>query len=100
MSVPVCRFNCHAEDIRETKVNCSVLLLKVDLLALRRRIREEYQVDVHLYYAGSLAPANIDDASQGRTRTTAYVRISHQIYNNNDEYIKLRDVVNDIARKS
>nr|XP_024378854.1 L-cysteine desulfhydrase-like [Physcomitrium patens] len=73
---------------------------QVDLLALRRRIREEYQVDVHLYYAGSLAPANIDDASQGRTRTTAYVRISHQIYNNSDEYIKLRDVVNDIARKS
>lgn len=75
-------------------------MFQAELLTLRRRIREEYHVEVHLFYAGNSSPTSDEAAPGGRLRITTYVRISHQIHNKTDEYIKLRDAINDMALKS
>ena len=75
-------------------------MFQAELLPLRRRIRNEYQVEVHLYYAGNSSSTFDEAAAGGRSRSNTFVRISHTIYNKTDEYIKLRDAINDMALKS
>ena len=53
-----------------------------------------------MFYAGNSSPTFGEVALGGRLRITTYVHISHQIYNKADEYVKLRDAINDIALKS
>jgi len=57
-------------------------------------------VEVHVFYAGNSTAASLVSAPQGRLGITSYVRISHQVYNKSDEYIKLRDAINDISLES
>lgn len=67
-------------------------MLQVDLMSLRRRLRDKYEVDVHMFYARTSS-----EETQGKLGITSYVRISHQIYNTKEEFIKLRDAINDIS---
>jgi len=58
-------------------------------------------VEVHVFYAGiSVTAASVEAAPPGTLGINSYVRISHQIYNTSDEYIKLRDAINDISLES
>lgn len=55
-----------------------------DVAALRTHLRDEFGVEVPLYYR----PAKLDGD------LTAYARISHQVYNRLEDYTKFRDAVN------
>ncbi|XP_078444940.1 putative L-cysteine desulfhydrase 1 [Wolffia australiana] len=55
-----------------------------DAQRLRRHLREAYLVEVPVYYN----PRRADDDA-----VSAYARISHQVYNLEDDYLRLRDAV-------
>eukprot|EP00250_Pteridium_aquilinum_P020103 c24702_g2_i1 orf=839-2167(-) len=69
-----------------------------DALALRTRLREEFGVEVPVYYAMDPELSGADSCyQQGMAPLAAYVRISYQIYNSLRDYEKLRDAVNFLA---
>jgi len=55
-------------------------------LQLRTRLRDEFGVEVPIYFAGG------EEAS-----VTAYARISHQVYNTLQDYIKFKDAINQLV---
>ncbi|KAJ1425557.1 Pyridoxal phosphate-dependent transferase, major domain [Sesbania bispinosa] len=61
-----------------------------DALKLRTHLRDEFGVEVPLYFRaprdGEVEPV------------TGYARISHQVYNKVDDYYKFRDAVNQLVR--
>ena len=59
-----------------------------DALKMRTRLREEFHVEVPLFYAGG--PMSHTDESE----VVAYARISHQVYNKLEDYYVFRDAVN------
>ncbi|KAM6597692.1 hypothetical protein CsatA_008216 [Cannabis sativa] len=60
-----------------------------DTIKLRTYLREEFCVEVPLYYR---PPKDGEIGS-----LTGYARISHQVYNKVDDYIKLRDAINKLV---
>jgi hypothetical protein len=79
------------------------VIIQAELLGLRKRLREEYHVDIHVYYAGA-AKTILDDNTSLQDTTTvwvnSYIRISHQIFNKTDDFVKLRDAIHDICCKN
>ena len=65
---------------------CLGISSEKDTLNLRTHLREKFGVEVPIYYR---APRNGEVVS-----ITGYARISHQIYNKFDDYIKFRDAIN------
>ncbi|KAG6480387.1 putative L-cysteine desulfhydrase 1 [Zingiber officinale] len=65
--------------------NCLGVSSETDALSLRSLLREEFKVEVPVYFHPE------EDKNHGVT--TGYVRISHQVYNVEDEYYRLRDAV-------
>ncbi|MCO5568417.1 hypothetical protein L7F22_022116 [Adiantum nelumboides] len=63
-----------------------------DALDLRTRLREKFGIEVPVYYAMPRS-SSWEGAPETGTPFTAYVRISHQIYNSAGDYEKLRDAV-------
>lgn len=67
-----------------------------DALNLRTHLRDHFDVEVPIYYQaskdGEIEGANWDG------RIAGYARISHQVYNTVDDYLKLRDAVNQLVR--
>lgn len=56
-----------------------------DALKLRKHLRESFKVEVPIYYRAPME-GEVDPI-------TGYARISHQVYNVVDDYIRLRDAV-------
>ncbi|KAJ4783595.1 Pyridoxal phosphate (PLP)-dependent transferases superfamily protein [Rhynchospora pubera] len=61
-----------------------------DALKLRALLREEYKVEVPIYYNSR---RKVEAGEAGPTCVTGYARISHQVYNVEAEYFRLRDAV-------
>jgi len=77
---------------------------QVDALHMRRRLRQEFKLEVYVYYAGTLnletGAVTVCDIQLGsQSDIVAYVRISHQIYNRPEEYHALRDAILSIAQE-
>ncbi|XP_062081728.1 probable L-cysteine desulfhydrase, chloroplastic [Humulus lupulus] len=68
---------------------CVGISSEKDTMKLRTHLREEFGVEVPLYYR---APKDGEIGS-----ITGYARISHQVYNKVDDYIKFRDAVNKLV---
>ncbi|XP_072960612.1 putative L-cysteine desulfhydrase 1 [Typha angustifolia] len=67
-----------------------------DAMTLRTYLREEFNVEVPIYYNPIMeGEAVVKDGSN--YSVTGYARISHQVYNVEDEYCKLRDVINKLV---
>ncbi|XP_073066257.1 L-cysteine desulfhydrase-like [Primulina eburnea] len=70
------------------------ILCDDDALKLRTHLRNHFGVEVPIYFQ---APR---DGEMGSTDVngclTGYARISHQVYNNVDDYMKLRDAINQL----
>ena len=64
---------------------------------MRTRLREDYHVEVPLYYAGknTLHFSN-NGHSESHADIVAYARISHQVYNKLEDYVLFRDAINSI----
>ncbi|MQM12419.1 hypothetical protein Taro_045336 [Colocasia esculenta] len=88
------------------KMSCSMIMVGLpgclgitsdkDAQKLRRHLREEFQVEVPIYY--NVQKEGEDALLDSTARITGYVRISHQIYNVVDDYYRLRDVVNKFVK--
>lgn len=66
-------------------------------LKLRSHLRNEFGVEVPLYYHG-LKDGEVG-VRDGTGIITTYARISHQVYNTVDDYLKFRDAVNQLVQK-
>ncbi|XP_078173482.1 putative L-cysteine desulfhydrase 1 [Carex rostrata] len=60
-----------------------------DAMKLRGLLREEYKVEVPIYYNSR----RVEAGEEGPTRVTGYARISYQVYNVEAEYFVLRDAI-------
>jgi hypothetical protein len=58
---------------------------------MRTRLREDYHVEVPLYYAGNNTLHLSNNA-----HSVAFARISHQVYNKPEDYLLFRDAINSI----
>ncbi|XP_022156381.1 probable L-cysteine desulfhydrase, chloroplastic [Momordica charantia] len=70
--------------------SCLGILSESDTLKLRTHLREEFRVEVPIYYR---APKK-----EEMSPVTGYARISHQVYNKFEDYIRFRDAINDLVR--
>nr|XP_011466220.1 PREDICTED: putative L-cysteine desulfhydrase 1 isoform X2 [Fragaria vesca subsp. vesca] len=61
-----------------------------DALKLRTHLREKFGVEVPIYY-------RMPKHEEVATATTAYARVSHQVYNKVDDYYKFRDAINQLV---
>ncbi|XP_010271034.1 PREDICTED: L-cysteine desulfhydrase-like [Nelumbo nucifera] len=70
---------------------------EVDALKLRKHLRESFGIEVPIYYRvpeeGELEAQNKDNC------ITGYARISHQVYNTDDDYYKFRDAINQLIQE-
>ncbi|XP_010241448.1 PREDICTED: probable L-cysteine desulfhydrase, chloroplastic [Nelumbo nucifera] len=67
-----------------------------DALKLRKHLRESFGVEVPIYYR---APKEGEVGAQNKHNcVTGYARISHQVYNTDDDYYKFRDAINLLVR--
>ncbi|PON43234.1 Glycine dehydrogenase (decarboxylating) [Parasponia andersonii] len=68
-----------------------------DASRLRSHLRTSYGVEVPIYYQ---APRETDGAAGPRDKDgliTGYARISHQVYNTEEDYHKFRDAINQLV---
>lgn len=63
---------------------------------LRTHLRNQFGVEVPLYYHG-LKDGEVG-VRDGKGLITTYARISHQVYNTVDDYLKFRDAVNQLVQ--
>ncbi|KAJ6847295.1 putative L-cysteine desulfhydrase 1 isoform X1 [Iris pallida] len=68
-----------------------------DALKLRTHLRDEFKVEVPIYY-NSLRTGCGGEDRNGGSLVTSYARISHQVYNVEDDYYRLRDAVNKLVK--
>ncbi|KAJ4955688.1 hypothetical protein NE237_012471 [Protea cynaroides] len=67
-----------------------------DTLKLRAHLRNNFGIEVPIYYR---TPKEDETKSRDKNDCiTGYARISHQIYNREDEYYKFRDAINQLVR--
>ncbi|CAN6453141.1 unnamed protein product [Victoria cruziana] len=68
-----------------------------DAMRLRTHLRENFGVEVPIYYVkGSID----EDGKDCEDFVTGYARISHQIYNTPADYHKLKDAINELLEDS
>ncbi|KAH7542889.1 probable L-cysteine desulfhydrase, chloroplastic [Ziziphus jujuba] len=69
--------------------SCLGISSENDCVKLRTHLRESFGVEVHIYYRtpedGEVEPI------------TGYARISHQVYNKIDDYLKFRNAINQLV---
>ncbi|XP_057460535.1 L-cysteine desulfhydrase [Actinidia eriantha] len=66
-----------------------------DALKFRTHLRDHFQVEVPIHHQ---APKDSKvGARNGNNCITAYARISHQVYNKVDDYIKFREAINHLV---
>lgn len=74
---------------------CLGIQSEEDASKLRIHLREEFKIEVPIYY-NSLKDGHVGDKN-GTGSITGYARISHQVYNVVDDYHRLRDAVNKLV---
>uniref|UniRef100_A0A5B7BKZ4 Putative L-cysteine desulfhydrase n=1 Tax=Davidia involucrata TaxID=16924 RepID=A0A5B7BKZ4_DAVIN len=68
------------------------ILSECDALKLRTHLRDHFAVEVPIHYqAPKDSATNVDGC------VTGYARISHQVYNTVDDYLKFREAINHIV---
>nr|XP_043635573.1 L-cysteine desulfhydrase [Erigeron canadensis] len=72
--------------------SCLGVLSDDDAVRLRNHLRETFSVEVPIHYQ-ALRDAEIGPRDERGGFVTGYARISHQVYNTVDDYIKFRDAV-------
>lgn len=73
--------------------SCLEVLSDNDALNLRNYLRDEFSVEVPIHYQPLKEP-EVGPRDESGSFITGYARISHQVYNTVDDYIKFRDAVN------
>ncbi|RZC88181.1 hypothetical protein C5167_015980 [Papaver somniferum] len=68
-----------------------------DALKLRTHLRERFHVEVPIH-CEEVKHGEIGNQNQDGSLITGYARISHQVYNNVDDYEKFRDAVIQLVR--
>ncbi|XP_042469054.1 putative L-cysteine desulfhydrase 1 [Zingiber officinale] len=68
-----------------------------DAMGLRALLREEFKVEVPIYY-NKQSPDEDGEDKIGAAAVTGYARISHQVYNVAEDYYRLRDAINKLVR--
>ncbi|GAQ82804.1 cysteine desulfurase, partial [Klebsormidium nitens] len=77
-----------------------------DSLRLRTRLRDEWQVEVPLYYLPEEKRKRAREVAAGLTESTevwvgrSYARVSHHVYNDRQNYERLRDAVLALAKEA
>ncbi|XP_060217535.1 L-cysteine desulfhydrase [Lycium barbarum] len=69
------------------------VLSDTDALNLRTRLRDKFGVEVPIHYQEIK-----EELRDGDACVTGYARISHQVYNTVDDYIKLKDAILQLVR--
>lgn len=65
-----------------------------DAQKLRRYLREEFRIEVPTYHNATIYG---EEVPSDWTSITGYVRISHQVYNSEEDYYRLRDAINKVV---
>lgn len=68
------------------------ILSDKDAVNLRTHLRDHFGVEAPIHYE------EIKELQDGDTYVTGYARISHQVYNKVDDYIKLKDAILQLVR--
>ncbi|KAK9067744.1 hypothetical protein SSX86_011855 [Deinandra increscens subsp. villosa] len=68
-----------------------------DALNLRNHLREKFSVEVPIHYQ-PLKDAEVGPRDERCGFITGYARISHQVYNTIDDYLKFRDAVSKLLQ--
>lgn len=76
--------------------NCLGVSSEKDALDLRFQLRKEFAVEVPIYYRAIKTGLQ----SNGGSSFRAYARISHQIYNTLDDYLKFRDAILQLVKEA
>lgn len=61
---------------------------------LRTLLRKKFRVGVPIYYRPPIVVTHLDSTGRSKPVFSAYARISHQIYNTTDDYLKFHDADN------
>lgn len=69
---------------------------EVDALKLRAHFRDEFKVEVPIYY--NLLKDGYVEEKNGIGSVSGYARISYQVYNVDDDYYRFRDAVNKLVK--
>ncbi|KAI3805864.1 hypothetical protein L1987_21751 [Smallanthus sonchifolius] len=77
--------------------SCLGVLSDDDALNLRNHLRDQFRVEVPIHYQ-PLKDAEVGPRDEGCGFITGYARISHQVYNTIDDYLKFRDAVNQMMQ--
>lgn len=77
--------------------SCLGVLSDDDASNLRNHLRDQFRVEVPIHYQ-PLKDAETGPRDEGCGFITGYARISHQVYNTIDDYIKFRDAVNQLVQ--
>lgn len=75
---------------------CLGIQSEEDASKLRAHLREEFKIEVPIYY-NSLKDGHVGEKN-GIGSIAGYARISHQVYNVEDDYHRLRDAVNKFVK--
>eukprot|EP00252_Welwitschia_mirabilis_P025681 TRINITY_DN8141_c0_g1_i1.p1 TRINITY_DN8141_c0_g1~~TRINITY_DN8141_c0_g1_i1.p1 ORF type:complete len:464 (-),score=74.50 TRINITY_DN8141_c0_g1_i1:73-1464(-) len=75
---------------------CLKISSEGDALDLRFQLRREFGVEVPIFYRASKFLLHSNEESS----FTAYARISHQVYNTLDDYVKFRDAILHLVAKA
>lgn len=77
--------------------SCLGVLSVNDASRLRDHLRDQFSVEVPIHYQ-PLKDGEVGPRDEGGGLITGYARISHQVYNTIDDYIKFRDAINQLSR--
>lgn len=75
--------------------SCLGVLSENDASRLRDHLRDQFSVEVPIHYQ-PLKDGEVGARDEGGGFITGYARISHQVYNTIDDYIKFKDAVNQL----
>ncbi|KAJ6853761.1 putative L-cysteine desulfhydrase 1 [Iris pallida] len=76
---------------------CLAIENEGDATKLRTHLRDEFKVEVPIYY-NSLRTGCCGEERNGSSLVTSYARISHQVYNVENDYCRLRDAINKLVK--
>ncbi|KAL7582459.1 hypothetical protein Lser_V15G41488 [Lactuca serriola] len=72
-----------------------------DASRLRNHLRDQFKVEVPIHYQPLKDTAAAEEVEGGSADfITGYARISHQVYNTIDDYLKFRDAINQLLHDS
>ncbi|XP_020087118.1 putative L-cysteine desulfhydrase 1 isoform X1 [Ananas comosus] len=75
---------------------CLAIISDKDAMRFRTHLREEFRVEVPIYYNSRKDGETA--AKDENSAVTAYARISHQVYNVEEEYHRLRDAIKKLVQ--